>query len=127
MAYNESSYEASKRYKASKIKRVPLDMQIADYEALQMVANKTGEKVNTYIKKAIAQRMENMGCPGYGISQTESVHNETSRSISHTESLFTESEIKEITALLKDGQTVEEYIRTSVLDRLRIDTAKANS
>ena len=28
MAYNESSYEASKKYKAVKIKRVPLDMQI---------------------------------------------------------------------------------------------------
>lgn len=58
MAYNESSYEASKKYKAGKIKRVPLDMQITDYEALQAAANAAGEKVNTYIKKAIAQRME---------------------------------------------------------------------
>lgn len=58
MAYNESSYEASKKYKANKIKRVPLDMQISDYEALQEAALAVGEKVNTYIKGAIAQRME---------------------------------------------------------------------
>lgn len=58
MPYNESSYEASKKYKASKIKRVPLDMQIKEYEALQQSADKAGERINTYIKNAIKQRME---------------------------------------------------------------------
>lgn len=58
MAYDESSYIASKKYKEKKIKRVPLDMQISDYEKLQSTASEAGEKVNEYIKKAIRQRME---------------------------------------------------------------------
>ena len=58
MSYNESSYEASKKYKAVKIKRVPLDMQIEEYAVLQAAAEAAGEKVNTYIKNAIRQRME---------------------------------------------------------------------
>lgn len=40
--------------------------------------------------------------------------------------IFSDSEIKQITALLKDGQTVDEYIRTAVLDRLQADTEKKN-
>jgi uncharacterized protein (DUF1778 family) len=73
MAYNESSYEASKKYKAGKIKRVPLDMQITDYDILQAAANAAGEKVNTYIKNAIAQRMEReqaQAGDSFGISST---------------------------------------------------------
>ena len=68
MPYNESSYEASKKYKAVKIKRVPLDMQISDYEKLQAAADMAGEKVNTFIKKAIAERIQRETAPGSGIS-----------------------------------------------------------
>ena len=57
-AYSQSGYEASKRYKADKIKRVPLDMQIGDYEKLKAAADAAGESVNKYIKKAIVLRME---------------------------------------------------------------------
>lgn len=59
--YNEDTYEASKRYKEKNIKRVPLDMQIADYSLLKASAEACGEKVNEYIKKAIRQRMEREG------------------------------------------------------------------
>lgn len=58
MAYNEQAYKASQKYKAKKVKRVPLDMQISDYELLKAAADKVGEGVNTYIKRAIAERME---------------------------------------------------------------------
>ena len=58
MAYNESSYKSSVKYKAENIKRVPLDMQIADYEEVKAAAEKAGEKVNQYIKTAIKQRIE---------------------------------------------------------------------
>ena len=58
MAYTESGYKSSVKYKANNIKRVPLDMQIADYEELKAAADKSGEKVNQYIKNAIKQRME---------------------------------------------------------------------
>lgn len=69
MAYNESSYEASKRYKEKKIKRVPLDMQTSEYDKLAEAANMAGEKVNSYIKKAIAERMQReQAAGGSGIS-----------------------------------------------------------
>ena len=45
-------------YAKNKIKRVPLDMQKSDYEKLQAAANAAGEKINAYIKKEIAERME---------------------------------------------------------------------
>jgi hypothetical protein len=57
-AYSQSGYEASKRYKADKIKRVPLDMQLEDYDKLKAAAEAAGERVNAYIKKAIEQRMQ---------------------------------------------------------------------
>lgn len=71
MAYNESSYKAANTYKKNKIKRVPLDMQTADYEQLKVAADTRGEKVNEYIKNAIRERMERSGLVwgrGNGIS-----------------------------------------------------------
>ena len=61
MAYNESSYKAANTYKKQKIKRVPLDMQISNYEQLKSAADARGEKVNEYIKNAIRERMERDG------------------------------------------------------------------
>lgn len=58
MAYDEKTYEASKKYKEKNIKRVPLDMQLSDYEAMKAAADRANEKVNQYIKAAIKQRME---------------------------------------------------------------------
>lgn len=45
-------------YAKAHLKRIPLDMQTKDYEAVKAAADRAGEKVNAYIKKAIAQRME---------------------------------------------------------------------
>ena len=58
MAYSKETYEAAKKYKNEKIKRVPLDMQKDDYDILKAAADSCGEKVNEFIKKAIRQRME---------------------------------------------------------------------
>ena len=58
MPYNEKAYQASVKYKAKNIKRVPLDLQIEKYEALLAAAQASGEKVNEYIKKAIDMRMQ---------------------------------------------------------------------
>lgn len=57
MSYSKGSYESSKKYKEKKIKRVPLDMQIDMYEKLKQTAEKNGETVNGFIKKAIADRL----------------------------------------------------------------------
>lgn len=61
MAYTEAGKRASTKYAAEHIKRVPLDMQKADYEKLKAAADAVGEAVNTYIKQAIMQRMEKEG------------------------------------------------------------------
>lgn len=58
MAYTEQGYQASKKYKAGKIKRVPLDMQIADYERVKDAADTAGESVNGFIKRAVFDRVE---------------------------------------------------------------------
>lgn len=53
-ASNESQY----KYNASHLKRVPLDLQLADYEYLKNAAEASGESVNGYIKRAIKMRIE---------------------------------------------------------------------
>lgn len=44
-------------YAREKLKRIPLDVQKDFYDELAAAAAAAGEKVNTYIKKAIEQRM----------------------------------------------------------------------
>ena len=61
MAYSKEAYEAAKKYKNEKIKRVPLDMQRDDYDILKAAADACGEKVNEFIKKAIRERLEREG------------------------------------------------------------------
>ena len=57
MPYTKAGGRASIKYHEKKIKRVPLDMQIEDYEKLKAAADAAGERVNEYIKNAIRQRM----------------------------------------------------------------------
>ena len=57
MSYSESTYKASQKYKEKNIKRVPLDMQLQEYEQLKAAAEAAGESVNGYIKQAIRLRM----------------------------------------------------------------------
>ncbi len=58
MPYNEASYKASQKYRANNIKRVPLDMQITNYEKVKAHAEARGESVNGFIKRAIQETME---------------------------------------------------------------------
>lgn len=51
---NKKAYNAD--YAASKLKRVPLDMQIAAYDKLKEIAAAADLPVNTYIKEAIAYK-----------------------------------------------------------------------
>ena len=64
-----SKTEYDIEYAKKHVKRVPLDMQKDAYEELQAAAERAGEKINTYIKNAIKQRMEreqSMSTPGDG-------------------------------------------------------------
>ena len=59
MANNESRKKASIEYAKRSLKRIPLDVQKEKYDEIKAAADKAGETVNGYIKKAIEQRMEN--------------------------------------------------------------------
>ena len=59
MAYNESRKKASIEYAKRSLKRIPQDVQKEKYDEIKAAADKAGETVNGYIKKAIEQRMEN--------------------------------------------------------------------
>lgn len=58
MPVSEKQKQSAYKYKAEKIKRVPLDMQKTDYENLAKIAEISGKSVNGYIKEAIAEKME---------------------------------------------------------------------
>lgn len=67
MALTDAQRQATAKYKEKNIKRIPLDVQKEKYEEIKAAAEAAGEKVNTYIKKAIDERMERDG----GMVQTQ--------------------------------------------------------
>ena len=56
MAFDKKAY--NEQYKRDHFKRVPLDMQLSDYDRLKEHTAKTGESVNGFIKRAINQTIE---------------------------------------------------------------------
>lgn len=56
---NKTKYDIE--YAKKSLKRIPLDVQKEKYEEIKAAAEAVGEKVNTYIKKAIDERMERDG------------------------------------------------------------------
>ncbi len=58
MPISEERKEYLYDYKKSKLKRIPLDVQKEKYKEIKAAADKTGESVNGYIKKAIDERMK---------------------------------------------------------------------
>ena len=60
MSTTEAQKMATMRYAKKHLKRVPLDLQLSDYEALKAAAEKSGGSVNGFIKLAIAEKLERM-------------------------------------------------------------------
>ena len=58
MPISEERKEYLYDYKKSRLKRIPLDVQKEKYEEIKAAADKTGESVNGFIKKAIDERMK---------------------------------------------------------------------
>lgn len=56
MSSNKAKYDM--QYAKDKLKRIPLNVKKEKYTEIQASAQKAGESVNGYIKKAIDQRME---------------------------------------------------------------------
>ena len=53
---NKKNYNAN--YAKTNLKRIPLDVQKEKYDQIKAAADTAGEKVNSYIKKAVDERME---------------------------------------------------------------------
>lgn len=48
----------SLEYAKKNLKRIPLDVQKEKYDQIKAAADAAGEKVNSYIKRAVDERME---------------------------------------------------------------------
>ena len=58
MTLTEAQKKATTKYKEKNIKRIPLDVQKEKYDEVKAAADRAGETVNGYIKRAIDERME---------------------------------------------------------------------
>lgn len=58
MPSSEAQKQAAIRYASKNYKRVPLDIRKEDYTVIKDVAERIGESVNGFIKKAISERLE---------------------------------------------------------------------
>ncbi|MBP3215486.1 MAG: hypothetical protein J6M58_04570 [Clostridium sp.] len=56
--YTEASKRAAAKYAKKNLKRIPLDVQLSEYDRIKAAADAAGEPVNTYIKNAINARLE---------------------------------------------------------------------
>ena len=58
MSLTDAQKQARYNYAKKSLKRIPLDVQKEKYEEIKAAADKTGESVNGFIKKAIDERMK---------------------------------------------------------------------
>lgn len=58
LEYSENKLKYNLEYAKKNLKRIPLDVQKEKYEEIKAAADKAGETVNGYIKKAVDDRME---------------------------------------------------------------------
>lgn len=58
MTYNKANMKAVDKYKKNNYKQFNLTMPKGDYEKFLEAVKASGESINGYIKKAIAERME---------------------------------------------------------------------
>lgn len=54
--YNEASKKATLKY-MKKLKRIPLDVQMEQYEAIKKYADENGKPVNTVLKEIIFEKI----------------------------------------------------------------------
>ena len=58
MTYSEAQNRATQKYKNKTMKRIPLDVRKEYYDnEIKPAADRAGESVNGYIKKAVADRI----------------------------------------------------------------------
>ena len=59
MAYSENKKAYNMRYEKERLKRVPLKLQLEDYEHLKEHAEQMHESINGFIKRAINETIAN--------------------------------------------------------------------
>lgn len=115
MPISESRKRANKKWNDANMKerydRIQLVVPKGRKEVIQSAAQESGESLNAYIIRAVDTQMRG---GSYGFDSGENASSSISRFFSHTELIS-------ISAALADGQTVEEYIRSAVLDKLNAD------
>lgn len=120
MAYKKTDklIKYNNEYNKGAYDRISLMLPKGKKEVIQAAAQASadGVSVNAYIKKAIDAMLASAGS-GFGFRSGENTWSGTSRIFSHTD-------LEKISAVLQDGQTIDEYIRTAVLDRVRTDSEK---
>ena len=57
MTYNPKQAQYTMKYAREKLKRIPLDVQLSEYETIKAAALAAGETVNGYIKAAVRARI----------------------------------------------------------------------
>ena len=57
--YSEKKKAYNQEYAKQNLKRIPLDVTKEKYQEIKSAADRAGESVNGYIKKAVDQRIEN--------------------------------------------------------------------
>lgn len=57
MAYNDAQKKAHYKYAQKNLKRIPLDVQLSEFDIIRQHADAAGEPINTYIKTAIRSRI----------------------------------------------------------------------
>lgn len=57
MTYNPKQAQYTIKYAKNNLKRIPLDVQISDYETIKQAAEKAGLSVNGFIKQAVFDKI----------------------------------------------------------------------
>ena len=116
MAYKDKS-EAIKynnEFNKQKYDRISLLVPKGKKEIIKASADNSGESVNSFINRAVDMLIASGGSNGF--IQTKDDQELISCFISHTE-------LEKITAYLSDGETVGDYVRAAIIDKLKADTA----
>lgn len=80
MKYSEKKYKYNNEYRRKNYKRIPLDVQLSEYDTIKTAADKIGKPVNGFIKECIREKIDSMqqagiisgDCSGTNDSDNES-------------------------------------------------------
>ena len=57
MGWKEAKKAYNREYEKTNLKRIPLNVQLSEYEAIKAAADRAGQPVNTFIKDCIRARL----------------------------------------------------------------------